>query len=148
MPIAIEPVDAESTFPLRRAVLRNGTADPSLSHDHAPSAFHLAARDGVAGDDGAIVGVVGCVLRPNMSAPDGYWQLFAMAVDAACRKRGVGRMLVEALIERVRASGGIGVWANSREEAVGFYQSLGFEQVGERFLGWNDIPHFLVLRPV
>ena len=61
--------------------------------------------------------------------------LFAMWVDPPVRERGVGRALVDALIEWARSSEIPQVWLRvtvSNEAAVRLYVASGFSETGER----------------
>lgn len=98
-----------------------------------------------AGDDGAIDGFVtlaGCSLRgvevglvdmPRFSLP--MLLVARLAVDVSAQGRGIGaRLLRFAFEEAVMAyshTGCVGVLVDAKPEAVGFYEGLGFERVGE-----------------
>lgn len=45
------------------------------------------------------------------------WDLHPLVVRAGCRRRGIGRALVAALEERVRAQGALTLWAGADDEA-------------------------------
>jgi len=70
--------------------------------------------------------------------PDG--RLGRIAVLAEWRGRGVGVWITEALIEAARAAGHEHVALNAQIHARGFYERLGFEARGERFME-ADIEH-------
>jgi predicted GNAT family N-acyltransferase len=130
-PVRVEEVAAEETYPLRGAVLRPNGGEITWAGDEDPATFHLAART----DDGTVVGVVRfspapCPWRPLATAP---WQLRGMATDAAVRGSGAGRLLVAEGLDRVAARGGDLVWCDSRVEAAGFYERMGFTVVTEEF---------------
>lgn len=65
-----------------------------------------------------------------------------MAVAPAARRRGVGRALVVALVERARGEGASHLWLNSRDSAYPFYEALGFMASGDEFdSAVTGIPH-------
>jgi ribosomal protein S18 acetylase RimI-like enzyme len=79
----------------------------------------------VAGDD--VVGT--CALIRHR---DQTWELAKMAVAADWRRRGLGRRLTLAAIERTRAGGGVQLWLRTSphlQAACHLYRSLGFRRV-------------------
>lgn len=82
--------------------------------------------------------VVGCVLFHPDGAGGG--RLFQMAVDPAFRGRKVGVALVRAMEARLAAEGLREIHIHARDEAVGFYERLGYEIFGEPFVE-IDISH-------
>jgi predicted N-acetyltransferase YhbS len=127
----VEEVDPDATYDLRRRVLLAPPRPVELEGDDRPATFHLAAFDG-----DRIVGVV--TLVPT----DRGHQLRGMAVDPACQGTGVGRVLVEAAVERLRAAGEQRVWCNARDTAIPFYERLGFRISGDGFLhAPSGLPH-------
>jgi ribosomal protein S18 acetylase RimI-like enzyme len=71
-----------------------------------------------------------------------------MAVLPRWQGQGHGQALVEACAAHVRAAGGRVIWCNGRVSALGFYQRLGFEAVGEMFDLPHSGPHYLLKRKV
>ena len=142
--IVVTEVPVDDILDLRRRVLRVGTpsTDPRLAEDGAPSAFHLAAR--LEGE------LLGCVsfspqdtpLRPGVDA----WRFRAMAVDGARRGSGIGRAILSDGIDRATARGATTIWANARDSAIGFYESMGMQVMGDGFTDASTaIPHHVVL---
>ena len=66
--------------------------------------------------------------------PKGAGKIGRMAVLLDARGFGVGRAIVEALIERARTAGAIEVYLDSEDHAVPFYRRLGFVEEGDPFL--------------
>jgi GNAT superfamily N-acetyltransferase len=142
--VKILAVNVAGTYDLRRRVLRGGdpSSDVTFAQDTVDGAFHLAALD----EDGTVVGVasfypVPTPWRPDAAAP---WQLRGMAVDPSMQGGGVGRQLLLAAVERLRADGADVLWANVRDSAEGFYARMGWETVGEGFLSVG-IPHHVAV---
>jgi predicted GNAT family N-acyltransferase len=54
-----------------------------------------------------------------------------MAVLEAHRRHGIGRLLLERLVEAARERGHAEVLLSAQVHAVGFYQRHGFETLGE-----------------
>lgn len=143
--VVVRRVDAATTLPLRAAVLRAGM-DPSAAvapGDDAPDTWFFAAMT----PDGSVLSTVN--IRP--AAPDfaadgaGWWRLRGMATAPEARGRGHARAVVTAALDHVDALGG-GVWCNARLPAVGFYEKLGFERIGEPWHDPNLGPHVKMVR--
>jgi GNAT superfamily N-acetyltransferase len=82
--------------------------------------------------DGQVVGSVG-VER----LPDGRAELHRLYLDATLRGRGVGRALVEVVLDWCRAAGiaRLTLWSDTRfDRAHRLYEGMGFKQTGEREL--------------
>jgi N-acetylglutamate synthase-like GNAT family acetyltransferase len=78
--------------------------------------------------------VIGCVvLLPHYPDP-GIGKLMQMAVDPQRQREGIGKTLVAAL-ER-RAFGELGLvelYCHARKDAIAFYQTVGWNCIGDRF---------------
>lgn len=110
---------------LRRVVLREplGLDWSAVDLQHEADEWHFGAWDG---ED-----PVGCVSIRWLGG--GRVKLRQMAVAAASQGLGVGRVLVDEVLRVVAAEGVRVVELHSREEAVGFYEQLGFAVDGEPF---------------
>ena len=87
----------------------------------------------IARSNGRIVGCVALIF-----AGEGLFELSKMAVDPAERGKGVGRKLVDAVLERSKELGATSLFlvSNSRlTTAVGLYESVGFRHVAPEDLG-------------
>jgi GNAT superfamily N-acetyltransferase len=126
----------EEVLDLRHAILRHGLPRETaiFPGDDDPDTRHFAAR--VDGPGGAIVGCVTLHLNDWKGEP--AYQLRGMAVDPSLQRRGVGRVLLEAVEAFVRspASPTRLLWCNARTPAVPFYGTHGWQVVSDVF----DIP--------
>ena len=77
--------------------------------------------------------------------PDGH--IGRMAVLKAWRGRGVGALLLQALVEQARQRRHASAYLNAQAYAVGFYRRYGFEVSGPQFME-AGIPHVAMLRPL
>ena len=164
MPTAPTHVAAEVVRPLRAAVLRPGLpADLSVyPGDDDPDTTHVAVRDR---PDGPAV-AVGSILpeappervttamaaSPSAPAPtapgpgERWWRIRGMATAEGRRGEGLGRQVLDALLDAAAARGGGVVWCNARVPALAFYLRAGFETVGEVFVEPLIGPHQAMLR--
>lgn len=70
-----------------------------------------------------------------------------MAVEEDARGTGAGRKIVEALISYVEQQGlPAEVWCNGRAHVTGFYQRLGFQQLGDVFEIPGTGPHVVMVK--
>jgi GNAT superfamily N-acetyltransferase len=141
----VRRVDAATTLPLRAAVLRPGK-DPSAvvkPGDDAPDTWFFAALT----PDGSVLSTVN--VRPGAPEFDpegtGWWWLRGMATAPEARGRGHARAVVTAALGHVDGLGD-GVWCNARVPAVGFYEKLGFERIGEQWTVPHTGPHVKMVR--
>lgn len=136
-------IDAAATHDLRRRLLRESRADAEVSfaEDHLPGTFHLGVVDG----SGAVVAVATFFPRSTPHRPGARAvQLRGMAVEPGQQGSGVGRLLVEAAVARLREDEVHVLWAYGRDTALGFYERLGWEVVGEGFVT-QGVPHHTVV---
>ena len=125
----IERMPVEVIRPLRHRVLRPGLPAESAKFDgdDDPETIHLAVlvdRE-----------VVGCVtLLPNPLDGRPAWQLRGMAVDEACRNRGIGSAVLEAVNSALPFEHTL--WCNARVPVSAFYIRHSWVTVSKPF----DIP--------
>lgn len=136
----VREVRAADTAELRRAVLRGGRP-VALPGDDAP-AFHVGVLD-----EGVLVGT-GNVRREDApwEPQRPAWRLRGMATAPDRRGRGVGALVLEALLAHCREEGGGLLWCNARTPAQRFYERAGLQTRGEP---WDDPeigPHVLMWR--
>jgi predicted GNAT family N-acyltransferase len=68
-----------------------------------------------------------------------------MAVEASCRKRGVGRALLAMLEAHAQSRGAREVVLHAQVQAQGFYEKSGYAARGETFFE-VDIEHILMVK--
>ena len=145
--LTVVDVPAEATHDLRRRVLRGGAADAPVVfvEDAEPGTIHLAV------DEGGIVAVATFIPAPPPASvartvEGATYQLRGMAVDAGRQGRGIGRALLTAGSQRLCDLGAVLLWANARDSALGFYERLGWQVVGDGYIhGPMGLPHHLAL---
>ncbi len=110
---------------LRRLLLRKplGLEWSTADLEHEAEEWHFGAWvDGVP---------VGCISARWLDG--GRVKLRQMAVDRGWQGTGVGRRLMDEVLAIVAAEGATVAELHSRQEAVGFYERLGFRVEGEPF---------------
>ena len=91
----------------------------------------------VATVDGAVCGMIGIFSYPSYEHDDAGARIVALVVSQQARHRGVGRKLVEAAEKKLMQQGITRIAVNTRLtrlEAHQFYDALGFERNGYRFV--------------
>jgi GNAT superfamily N-acetyltransferase len=145
MDLRVSVVDAAATRELRRTVLRPGWPPGSAMHgDENPDAVHVAAYD-----DDALVGACLILPRPYPLRPDEEraWQLRGMATTPERQGRGIGGLVLAAVLAEVLRRHGRLIWCEARVSAVRFYAQHGFTTEGPEFLhAETGIPHHWMWR--
>jgi predicted N-acetyltransferase YhbS len=137
--VTVREGELSEVLPLRRMVLRPGQEVRPSDYDSSPGIRHVVA---VQGDE-----VVGCAtIYPSAHDGEvGAWQLRGMAVAPDLQGKGIGAAVLRVAIDIARGAGAPLLWANARVTALGFYERLGFEVVGEEYVyGPLELPHKLV----
>ena len=94
-------------------------------------------RTFVAVRDGKVCGMVGTLTCPSYEHNDPGGRILALAILSRMRRRGIGRALIAAAEEDFAQRGIKRVALNTRlarEDAHKFYESLGYERNGWRFV--------------
>lgn len=152
----VRSVPAAATRPLRAQILRPGQPPERLVYpgDDHPQALHAGAFDG-----DTLVGIATIYPEPppeehrgpipDTAFRDGAaFRLRGMATVPEARGTGAGRLLLERCYAHVREQGAAVLWCNARTPAVGFYERLGMQTVGDEF-GIEGIgPHYVMWRRV
>lgn len=142
--LEIRSISAAQTHSLRQSVLRPYQPIEEMVYegDNAPQTRHFGAFWGE-----VLVGVASLYHEPKPNENNrNSWRLRGMAVGETERGRGIGRALLQECLSYVAAQNGVVLWCNAREDAIGFYRSLGFETEGERFEIAGVGPHYVMSR--
>ena len=110
---------------------------PSQMYKRLEAILHDEDYDTIiASEDEQVVGFIGTRLGPLYESDDQYGQIMALSVAADCRRRGVGRMLMQAA-ESILTERGARVFvvtsANHRADAHAFYEKHGYTFDGRRY---------------
>ena len=148
--VVVELVDAASVRPLRHDVLRPGrpVSEAVFDGDDLPGAAHVAAHVATRRTEVLAVGTVHPSPVPWEPERTDGWRIRGMATLADRRDRGLGRAVLDALLDHVAARGGGLVWCNARTAALSLYARAGFIARGEVFDVPGIGPHVQVWRVV
>ncbi len=140
--VSMRLTDAAAILPLRRDVLRPGRplSEARFAGDDEATTFHLGAFDGA-----TPVACATLVHRPWATQP--AYQLRGMATRPDLSARGFGRAVLRLAEETVAERTTVRLlWANAREEAVGFYVRHGWQVASDRFEILSVGPHYRIIR--
>lgn len=111
------------------------TTDDLYSLFRTPGSIYWVAED-----DGKIIG--GCGIFPTQNLPEGCAELVKLYLDAAYRKRGIGRRLMEMSLESAKEIGYTQIYLESLPElgkAISLYRKQGFRFIDHKM---GDEGHF------
>jgi ribosomal-protein-alanine N-acetyltransferase len=133
--LRVSQISPEQTKALRHLVLWphiEKSEDCVIDIDTREDAIHLATFDGE-----RIVSI-GSLFQMDSAKIDfkQQYRLRAMATHPDYRGMNAGRILVEYALDHLNTRGVQVLWCDAREIAVGFYESIGFEKLPEKY----DIP--------
>ncbi len=140
----VAEVPTAEVLVLRMAVLRDGTPsqDPRYAEDDTEGSVHLGIRE-----SGVLIACSTWLPRPwplDVDVP--ATQLRGMAVAKHLQSKGLGRILLQAGIDRAASTGSTYVWARARDNALYFYEKNGFATVGDQFIDEaTGLDHHLVM---
>jgi GNAT superfamily N-acetyltransferase len=157
--VLVERVSAPETFDLRWRVLRphQRLEEMTLQGDEDPDTAFYVARDAMSANVLATASVhrEAPPWEPQArrdrdhAGPDGRlevptearfaagneganaWRLRAMATADGFRGQGLGRRVLDAVIDHVSTAGGGLLWCGARIRAVQFYERAGFSTLGD-----------------
>lgn len=150
-PVRLEVVDQARTRSLRQAVLRPHQSLEELEAEERPDAICFVAIDS---DTDEIISTATLLDEEMPFTPfeevSGHhlpsWRLRSMATASAWRGEGVGRAVLEGVIEHIADTGGGMLWCAARTSAREFYERAGFVAYGQEWLEQHIGPHVYMWR--
>jgi GNAT superfamily N-acetyltransferase len=142
----VERVSADELHTLRRRVLRDD--DPTIYHpdprDDDETSFHYGGFVG----SRLVVSASFFPSAPPMNAALTTFQLRYMATDFDVQGRGYGARVLAFAEEDLRELGVEQLWANGRDTALGFYESVGWHCVegSEHLSPETMLPHTVIFK--
>lgn len=130
----IRKISAQDTFTVRLPVLRKGKSIEScrFDGDDLPTTQHFGLYE-----NHKLEGVISLFEQSNPLFEEQHQaQIRGMAVLENNQGKGYGRLLVEHAEKTLKLENIDFIWFNAREKAVGFYQKMQYEIIGNSF----DIP--------
>lgn len=140
--------DPDTTFyVVRDTFSRDVLATGSVQREPPP--WEPQARHGRdhAGPDGPLEVPDAALLGAGRGEPNA-WRLRAMATADGFRGSGLGRLVLDAVVQHVAAIGGGLLWCGARIRAVPFYERAGFSTLGDVYEEPDVGSHVLMWRVV
>jgi GNAT superfamily N-acetyltransferase len=82
-----------------------------------------------------------CGVARIQQLEEGEWQIRFMGVVDEWHGKGIGKKLLEYLVQLARSKGAENIILHARENAVVFYEKCDFKQVKPSYLLWDTIQH-------
>ncbi len=142
----VKAISAEDTYNIRQEVLRPGYPIDSchFDGDHDEQTFHLGAFV-----DGRLVSIASFYFdRSDKIQEENQYRLRGMATLPNFRGLGLSKALLSTGFPLIKQNFCSHVWCNARKSAVGFYESTGFEGIGEYFEIENVGTHLLMAKKI
>ena len=140
--MVITEIKAEDTYPIRKAILREGmTLSHEMNGDHNAETLHLGLFE-----LGELV-CIGSFMRASKEIFKGsQFQLRGMASVKKAQGKGFGKLLLEEAEVKLKNQGVDILWCNARTVALDFYKKSGYQMVGNAFEVEQVGPHFLMFK--
>ena len=124
----------ERYYHLRWLLLRApwGQAEGSEVDDIESDCFHLMAHS-----DDDVIAVARLQFNTAKQA-----QIRYMAVKPACQRQGIGRQIIRRMEHEASSHAVDTIILDARENAVPFYQALGYRVTGKSYLLFDEIQHY------
>jgi GNAT superfamily N-acetyltransferase len=134
------------TFAVRQPVLREGKPIESCHFDgddlETTSHFGLYLNEN-------LIGVVSVfkIINPTFISANQF-QIRGMAILPQHQSKGFGQSLVKHCEEYIKNQNGTLIWFNSRENAISFYEKLGYQKVGNPFYIADIGIHYIMKKEI
>lgn len=118
----IEQIRPELTWRMRQKVLYPSQKLYQMEMEEDNNGYHFGAFM-----DNELVGVV------SLFQNGGDFQFRKFAVDETVQGKGIGKTMLQHLVDFAIEGGGQRLWCNARVTAIGFYLKFGFAHTGQLF---------------
>lgn len=128
--IEIRQISASDTYLVRNAVLRKGKPIEScvFPGDELSTTKHFGIFNG------GIIGVISLFQNSNSIFQNPFQiQIRGMAILEDYQGLRLGEKLIESCEDYLKTDIETLIWFNARESALGFYEKLGYEVIGDIF---------------
>lgn len=127
--VVVKEVSAEETYNIRLETLRKGIDLPiEFAGDFDVDTFHLGVFEN---DD--LKGISSFMKTTNVLFNATQYQLRGMATLPSARGKGYGKLMLQYAINHLKEKQITTLWCNAREEALDFYNKVGFLKKGGAF---------------
>lgn len=140
----VKIVSAEELYPIRHKVLRPGKPISSTYYerDHNLDTIHFAAYS-----HSTICSIATFYPESFMHVYSiKAYRLRGMATLPSFRRKGYGRIVMREAIKHLKKNQCDMLWCKARTIAIPFYQSLGFEVVGNKYYIDDIGPHYTMYK--
>lgn len=144
--ITVKKITAEDCYLIRQKVLwqHKELSDCGIDIDQEEGAFHLGAYL-----EGKLLSIASFFVQKNNKLPDKpQYRLRAMASMPEAQNKGCARALLAFAFKELDERKQSLLWCDAREVAIGFYEKLGFQKIGQPY----EIPiigtHYLMVKPI
>jgi len=128
----------EQYFNLRWRILRKPWGEPEGSERDETDKKNIDYCYPVIAIEKNIIYAVARLEFPSINQS----QLRYMAVDDKHQNKGVGRLIIEHVEDYARNKNTFELFLNARENAVGFYEKLGYKVSEKSYLLFGSIQHY------
>jgi len=140
----IREIPPSETYAVRNPVLRPGKPVETcrFDGDDLSSTTHFGLYE-----NQKLAGVASLFQSKHPAFPDyRQFQLRGMAVLEDAQGQRFGRELVEAVEDKARRAAAEIIWFNARENAVGFYEKMGYKLTGKPFQIGEIGTHYVMFK--
>ena len=140
----VKQINANDTHEIRHRMLREGFSidECVFKDDESEQTFHLGAFE-----EGKLVSVASFYFDKNTTFDEpNQYRLRGMATLPEYQHKGLSSELLKMAFPIIKQNFCSLLWCNARSNAVGFYQKVGFEKVGEEFKIPTVGAHYLMFK--
>lgn len=126
----IKEITITEAFSVRHPVLRPGKPIESchFEGDDLDSTIHFGYFEAE-----HLIGIISVFKNDHSFFKENQFQIRGMAVLTAYQKKGIGAQLIRYAEQYIQNQKGNVIWLNARIIAVGFYEKLGNQIIGDPF---------------
>lgn len=129
--ITLKEITALATYPVRHPVLRKGKPIETCSFDNDE---HTTTKHFGLFDNEELKGVVSVFEKKNsIFKSEKQFQVRGMAVLESAQGYGFGKLLMLEVEKYCKKEKAKIIWFNARENAIGFYENMGYRINGTSF---------------
>lgn len=142
----VNQIEAQDTIPIRHRVLREGKPVESciFDDDYCDESLHF----GIAVNKKNVAVVSMFKNKNTIFNAENQWQIRGMAVLPNYQKKGFGKQLILECERVIPKELDAIIWLNARENAVVFYEKMGYKKTGSAFTIDKIGIHFIMYKKI